>query len=194
MVTKEDITVGILAGGKATRMNNKDKGLVLVNKKPLIEKILETVSENTSKIIINANRNLSTYKNYNYPVISDSLDNFQGPLSGIYSMLKSIDTYYLITLPCDCPNFSWYVIQKMIDHSNEENDVCVAHNGIRSQPVFMLVSKSKVQSLHNYLANGDRKIDIWYKQNNHKYIYFDNDTQYFDNINTTEQLNEYNSK
>lgn len=82
----------------------------------------------------------------------------------------------------------------MIDHSNEENDVCVAHNGIRSQPVFMLVSKSKVQSLHNYLANGDRKIDIWYKQNNHKYIYFDNDTQYFDNINTTEQLNEYNSK
>jgi molybdenum cofactor guanylyltransferase len=194
MLTKEDITVGILAGGKATRMNHKDKGLVLVNKKPLIEKILETVSENTSKIIINANRNLSTYKNYNYPVISDSLDNFQGPLSGIYSMLKSIDTDYLITLPCDCPNFSWYVIQKMIDHSNEENDVCVAHNGIRSQPVFMLVSKSKVQSLHNYLANGDRKIDIWYKQNNHKYIYFDNDTQYFDNINTTEQLNEYNSK
>ena len=194
MLTKEDITVGILAGGKATRMNNKDKGLVLVNKKPLIEKILETVSENTSKIIINANRNLSTYKNYNYPVISDSLDNFQGPLSGIYSMLKSIDTDYLITLPCYCPNFSWYVIQKMIDHSNEENDVCVAHNGIRSQPVFMLVSKSKVQSLHNYLANGYRKIDIWYKQNNHKYIYFDNDTQYFDNINTTEQLNEYNSK
>ena len=41
MLTKEDITVGILAGGKATRMNNKDKGLVLVNKKPLIEKILE---------------------------------------------------------------------------------------------------------------------------------------------------------
>ncbi len=32
------------------------------------------------------------------------------------------------------------------------------------------------------------------QNNNHKYIYFDNDTQYFDNINTTEQLNEYNSK
>ena len=90
MLTKEDITVGILAGGKATRMNNKDKGLVLVNKKPLIEKILETVSENTSKIIINANRNLSTYKNYNYPVISDSLDNSRVVVSNMPQVIPGL--------------------------------------------------------------------------------------------------------
>ena len=39
MLTINDISVGILAGGKATRMNNQDKGLVLVNGTPLIENI-----------------------------------------------------------------------------------------------------------------------------------------------------------
>ena len=194
MLTISDISVGILAGGKATRMNNQDKGLVLVNGTPLIENLLEKIAAKTSNIIINANRNIDKYKSYNYPVIKDSLDDFQGPLAGIYSLLKMIKTDYLITLPCDCPNFSWKVIQKMIDEADKSKDVYIAHNGLRSQPVFMLVSKEKVKSLHDYLANGDRKIDIWYQNNNHQYIFFNENSTYFDNINTTEQLNEYNSK
>ena len=194
MLTISDISVGILAGGKATRMNNQDKGLVLVNGTPLIENLLEKISVKTSNIIINANRNIDKYKSYNYPVIKDALDDFQGPLSGIYSLLKMINTDYLITLPCDCPNFSWEVIQKMIDEVDKSKGVSIAHNGLRSQPVFMLVSKDKVKSLHDYLANGDRKIDIWYQNNSYQYIFFNEDSTYFDNINTTEQLNEYNSK
>ena len=35
MLTNDDITIGILAGGRATRMNNQDKGLMLVNGIPI---------------------------------------------------------------------------------------------------------------------------------------------------------------
>ena len=45
------------------------------------------------------------------------------------------------------------------------------------------------ESLYDFLNNGDRKIDIWYQSNEHKYIYFDKNVNYFDNINTVEQLN-----
>ena len=192
MLEKDDFSVGILAGGKATRMDNQDKGLVKINDVPLIEKLLNEISPHTSNIVINANRSIKTYKEYGYPVIKDLLNGFQGPLAGIYSLLKNIDTEYLITLPCDCPNFSWEVIQKMIDEIKPIDKVCIAHNGLRSQPVFMLVSKTKVESLYDFLNNGDRKIDIWYQSNEHKYIYFDKNVNYFDNINTVEQLNEYN--
>ena len=54
MLTKKDITVGILAGGKATRMNNEDKGLVFVNGVPLIENLLDKLSFHSKNIIINA--------------------------------------------------------------------------------------------------------------------------------------------
>ena len=192
MLNINDISIGILAGGKATRMQNQDKGLVNVKGQPLVENIINKISAHTSNIYINANRNIDKYKKYNYPVVKDIFDNFQGPLSGIYSMLKNIDTEYLITIPCDCPNFDWYVIQKIVNDTDNTNELCIAHNTIRSQPVFMLVSKSKIKSLYEFLNNGDRKIDIWYQNNNYKYIYFDKDDIYFENINTIEQLNEYN--
>ena len=192
MLNIKDISVGILAGGKATRMQNQDKGLVNVKGQPLVENILNKISLHTSNIFINANRNIDKYKEYKYPVVKDVFDNFQGPLSGIYSMLKNIDTEYLITIPCDCPNFDWYVIQKIVNDTDSTNELCIAHNTIRPQPVFMLVSKSKIKSLYEFLNNGDRKIDIWYQNNNYKYIYFDKNDNYFENINTIEQLNEYN--
>jgi len=188
----DDISIGILAGGKATRMQNLDKGLVNIKGQPLIENILSKISIHTSNIFINANRNIDKYKNYNYPVIKDIFEGFQGPLSGIYSMLKNISTDYLITLPCDCPNFDWCVIQKIIDDADNADELCIAHNTTRSQPVFMLISKTKINSLHDFLNSGNRKIDIWYQNNNHKYIYFDKKVNYFDNINTIEQLDEYN--
>ena len=194
MLTKKEITIGILAGGKATRMNNEDKGLVIAKGIPLIENILNKISKHTVNIIINANRNIKKYESYGYPVVQDNLENFQGPLSGIFSMLKTINTNYLFTLPCDCPNFNWDVIQKIIDSYDKSKEIYVAHNNQRSQPVFMLISKSKLRSLENYLANGDRKIDIFYQKNNYKYVYYDKDSAYFDNINTIEQLNEFNSK
>jgi len=194
MLTKKDITVGILAGGKATRMNNKDKGLVIVNGLPLVENLINKISSHTKKIIINANRNINDYEKYGFPVIKDNLENFQGPLSGIFSMLEKIDTNYLFTIPCDCPNFSWNVTQKIIDEYDDTKEIYIAHNSIRSQPVFMLISKNKLETLKKFLSSGDRKIDIFYQQNNYKYVYFDKDSIYFDNINTIEQLNEFNSK
>ena len=194
MLTKKDITVGILAGGKATRMNNKDKGLVIVNGLPLVENLINKISSHTKKIIINANRNINDYEKYGFPVIKDNLENFQGPLLGIFSMLEKIDTNYLFTIPCDCPNFSWDVVQKLLEETDKTTDISIAHNTLRSQPVFMLVSKSLTKALHEFLKKGERKIDVWYQNNNYKYVYFDKELKYFDNINTIEQLNEYNSK
>lgn len=194
MIHINDISVGILAGGQATRMGNKDKGLVHVNGEPLIKNLIEKISSKTENIVVNANRNIKEYEIYNYPVVKDIYDNFQGPLAGIYSMLKFIKTDYLVTLPCDCPNFNWEVINKLIKESDKTTDISIAHNNQRSQPVFMLVSKLLTKSLFNFLENGERKIDAWYQNNNYKYIYFDEGLNYFDNINTIKQLNDYNSK
>ena len=194
MLTNEDITIGILAGGRATRMNSQDKGLMLVHGIPIIKKIINKIENNSNNIVINANRNISKYESFNSQVIQDSLSDFQGPLAGIYSMLKNIRTNYLFTVPCDCPNFDWNVVKKFIDNFEETKDIHVAHNSLRSQPVFMLISKSMIDPLHDYLMSGNRKIDIFYKKNNFKYVYFNEDTSYFDNINTIEQLDEYNSK
>ena len=193
MLDINDLSIGILAGGKATRMNNKDKGLINLKGKPFVERLIEIIKPHTSNIIINANRNISEYEKYGYPVIRDEMEDFQGPLSGIYSMLKSSSSKYLFTLPCDCPNFKWEVIEFFMKNMTSK-ELYIAHNHDRSQPVFMLISKSKLNSLKDFLENGERKIDSWYQQNDHKYIYFEKERHFFDNINTLEQLSKYNEE
>jgi len=193
MLDTNDLSIGILAGGKATRMNNKDKGLINLKGKPFVERLIEIIKPYTSNIIINANRNISEYEKYGYPVIRDEMEDFQGPLSGIYSMLKSSSSKYLFTLPCDCPNFKWEVIELFMKNVTSK-ELYIAHNHDRSQPVFMLISKSKLNSLKDFLENGERKIDSWYQQNDHEYIYFEKEKHFFDNINTLEQLSRYNEE
>lgn len=61
----------ILAGGQASRMGGKDKGLVELNGSPLIQYVINKLSQQDVSITINANRNLDSYQAF-APVVSDS--------------------------------------------------------------------------------------------------------------------------
>ena len=98
-LNKHNVTAVILAGGKGRRMEGKDKGLVELAHRPLIEYVIESIEPQVETIMLNANRNQRQYADYGYPVISDALNNYQGPLSGFYSALKKTRTSHIVTLP-----------------------------------------------------------------------------------------------
>ena len=53
MICKDDLTIGILAGGKATRMGNSDKGLINVGGTPFVEILINKIIPHSKDIIIN---------------------------------------------------------------------------------------------------------------------------------------------
>ena len=57
-----DIEGVILAGGRASRMGGNDKGLVLLNGKPLYQYVQEALAPQVTRLSINANRNISIYQ------------------------------------------------------------------------------------------------------------------------------------
>ncbi len=194
-MNKINITVGILAGGKATRMNNQDKGLVMFNGKYMIENIINAIEPYVKHITINANRNISKYKKLGYPVVQDFYEGYAGPLSGIYSILNVTNSKYLMILPCDSPLIEWKLIQKMYSEIKLSGvEVVVAHNTNRAQPVFMIIDTAVKDSIKEYIESGNRKIDFWYLEKNYKYIYFNENCDYFKNINTEEELNNLETK
>ena len=77
-IRNSDITAVILAGGQGRRMGGQDKGLIEFEGRLMIEILIEALENQRLDIVINANRNQSTYQTYGYPVVSDNLDNFQG--------------------------------------------------------------------------------------------------------------------
>ena len=180
-----EITVVILAGGRGRRMGGKDKGLVKFNGSPLIEHVLSAVSTQAGQLIINANRNLEEYRHYGFPVVSDTMADYQGPLAGFASSMAAANTDFIVTIPCDSPLPPADLVQRLVDALQDEDaELAVAHDGKRLQPVFALIKVSLLPSLQEFLRRGDRKIDLWYAQHKMAKADFSDIPETFLNINT----------
>ena len=185
----------ILAGGLARRMHQQDKGLVPFNNKAMITYAIQAMAPVVDELFINANRNISQYQQFEYPVISDATDDFAGPLAGVYAALKVCSNDILLVIPCDSPFITAKGLQSLIEErESTAADIAVAFDGERTHPVFMAIKSSLKQSLQNYLAQGERKIDRWFDQHNWVKVDFSANPEFFLNINTLEQLAELEFK
>lgn len=82
------ITAVILSGGQGTRLAGLDKGLVKLNKIPLVQHLINRIQPQVSEIIISANRNLNVYNDLGFSVYEDDISGFAGPLAGIVKALQ----------------------------------------------------------------------------------------------------------
>jgi len=189
-VNINNITAVILAGGRAKRMGGQDKGLLNVNGQAMIELIIEKISPQVNHLVINANRHIEQYEKFSYPVIcDDNSSDFHGPLAGILSALKNCTTQYLLAIPCDSPFFPDDLSNRLLSTLIKKNaEICVVHDGQRMQPVFSLINMNLQDSLQNYLDNGDRKIDLWYKQHHTVLADLSDYNDISLNINTPDEL------
>ena len=193
MISSEKITGLILAGGRAQRMGGIDKGLIPFHGKPLIESSISRLKPQVSAIIINANRNITKYACYGYPVIMDETPDFSGPLAGFSIGLKHCKTPYLLTTPCDSPLLPTDLAEKMVGELELKNLDLVyassreADGKVWSQPVFCLMKANLQDSLNHFLGKGDLKIDHWFKDLKAGTVVFEN-ARGFANVNTPEEL------
>ncbi len=185
----------ILAGGLARRMQQQDKGLVLFNGKPMIQHTIQAIEPVVDELFVNANRNISDYESFAYPVISDASNDFAGPLAGVYAALNQCQHSVLLVVPCDSPFIDAASLQCLIEQREEQDaDIAVAFDGERIHPVFMAIKTSLKDSLQAYLASGERKIDRWFDQHNWIKVDLSASPDIFLNINTLEQLAELGTK
>ncbi|MEJ2454451.1 MAG: molybdenum cofactor guanylyltransferase MobA [Candidatus Thiodiazotropha sp.] len=185
---QEQITAVILAGGRGRRMGGVDKGLVEFNGRPLIEHVIEAIAPQVHDLMINANRNLVRYQTFGYPVIADSLNDYQGPLAGFLAAMEMARTPYIVTVPCDGPLLAADLVERLVQARERDSaEIAVAHDGQRMQPVYALIPVSLKQSLQHYLDGGDRKIDLWYAPHRVALADFSDLPATFVNINTEEE-------
>ena len=191
----DNITGIILAGGQAKRMSGQDKGLVQLNKKAMIEYVLNAMKPQVSTIIINANRNQTVYEEYGFPVVTDQIEGYCGPLAGMASGLQAANTPFIVTVPCDSPLIPDNLVQKLYSILQDEDaEICTAHANERLQPVFTLMKTGLLSSMLEFLNNGERKIDKWFEKHRLAIADFSNQPDTFINVNSAEELKELELK
>ncbi|NUF49448.1 molybdenum cofactor guanylyltransferase MobA [Gilliamella sp. ESL0250] len=188
---KLSITAIILAGGKSTRMNGDDKGLLLLNQKPLYQHVIDRIKHQTDSIMINCNNNVNQYQTAGYPVFSDVLTGYLGPLSGIYSGLLYSTTDWNLFVSCDTPFLPNDLIARLAVHTLTHKAIYPI-DGKYHHPTILLIHKSVIQQLRSYLEQGNRKLMLFLEQIATKSVDFNDQASCFININTPEELKQAN--
>ena len=179
----------ILAGGRATRMNGVDKGLVLLQNKPLIAHVIARLKPQGDEILINANRELAQYQSFGLPVLQDETDDFLGPLAGFQLGLEHARHDLVLTVPCDSPLLPLDLAERLLKGMLESRtDIAVASTNGDTHQVFCLMKKSVLPSLTDHLAEGGRKVSAWQKSQQYVEVDFSDNPDGFTNLNTFEDL------
>jgi molybdopterin-guanine dinucleotide biosynthesis protein A len=179
----------VLAGGQGRRMGGVDKGLQLLQGRPLMQHVIERLRPQVESVLINANQNLERYAEFGCPVVPDRVSGFAGPLAGLDAGLHATAAPLVVTVPCDSPFLPHDLVARLAAaRSAGDADVAVARTGTQPHPVFALVCTRVRAHLSDFLARGERKIDLWYASLRVVEVAFDDEADAFANINTRDEL------
>ncbi len=181
----------ILAGGQGRRMNYEDKGLLGWKGRMLIEYVIDTLQPQLNKLVISANQHHDQYQQFNYPVISDQIENFQGPLAGIYSAMQYCsEADYLLVLPCDCPTPPDDLFARLSDalSLSENKNIAIVDDGQRTQPLFGLYKTSLLPVLEAALKKNHNKVMQFISDNGTVSVNYSDQADAFRNFNRPEDM------
>ncbi|HBU6133215.1 MULTISPECIES: molybdenum cofactor guanylyltransferase MobA [Enterobacter] len=188
-----EITGVVLAGGRATRMGGKDKGLQRLNGKPLWQCVADTLAGQVTTMAISANRHIDTYQRSGYAVYQDNLEDYPGPLAGMLSVMQQSNGEWFLFCPCDTPLIPSCLVERLVKLRGTAPVVWV-HDGERDHPAIALMHRSLVPALQEYLAAGERRVMVFMRQSGGHSVDFSDLTSAFVNVNTCEDLQRMQEK
>lgn len=185
---KNDITALILAGGRGSRMEGADKGLLRIAGRPLVEYVQQNLLPQVGDILISANRNLEKYQAYCQQVIADEMGEYWGPLAGVASAASYLETKYLLVVPCDAPLLPDDLVTRLLAGLQDKHQLAVAFDGSRLQNTVMLMTADQVKTITSYLQGGGRKVQDWIRQSDFVEVDFSDTSESFINVNDAHDL------
>ncbi|EGQ5296778.1 molybdenum cofactor guanylyltransferase MobA [Enterobacter cloacae] len=183
----QEIIGVVLAGGRATRMAGKDKGLQHLNGKPLWQHVSDTLADQVAAMAISANRHIDIYQRSGYPVYQDTLGDYPGPLAGMLSVMQQSEAEWFVFCPCDTPFIPSCLVERLVQFRDGALVVWV-HDGERDHPAITLIHRSLVPALQDYLTAGERRVMVFMRQSGGHSVDFSDWKSAFVNVNTTEDL------
>lgn len=183
----------VLAGGLATRMAGKAKGLQLFQGEPMCKSVIQALEPVCDQVAINANQQLCDYQKIVPTVLADKEEVTNlGPLSGIYSALCFAEEHrfsHVMFSPCDTPNITFDVFTVLKDQA-------VAN----PEAIFYLATPKRVQPLHGiwpvhgirvelerFLQQGTNSVQAFFQIYQAKPVFWEDESIFF-NINSLDEL------
>jgi molybdenum cofactor guanylyltransferase len=153
-------TAVILAGGSSRRMG-RDKGLLPVHGRPLIEHVARQLIPRFAEVLVSSAAP-DAYAFLGLPVVVDR-EHDQGPLMAIASVLEVARHDRLLVVPCDVPELPLDFLATLLDLADESVDAVVPINaeGVY-EPLLAVYRRSFLAIANEALAAGERTLPRLY--------------------------------
>ena len=100
MIAARDVTLGILAGGRGTRLGGRDKAWIERDGVPQVVRIARRFARETGAVLVSANRDAAKFEALGFRVVADRIADL-GPIGGLDALASACTTPWLLTIPVD---------------------------------------------------------------------------------------------
>jgi len=161
----------ILAGGASKRFNGIIKAKIILDGKPIIARIIETISDIFDEVILVTNTPAEFKEYNNFKIIGDELLN-RGPLGGIHSALKESDKEALFVVAGDMPLLDTDIIVRQIAYYNSDKcEVLIPQIEQYIEPLHGIYKKTLLPILEEFLVrNNEYAFREFYKKADVRYM------------------------
>ncbi|HEX2841447.1 molybdenum cofactor guanylyltransferase MobA [Hyphomicrobium sp.] len=162
----DEIAGVVLAGGLSRRMGGRDKALLNVAGRPLIQRVAEGLGPQVGPLIVNANGDPSRFAFLGHPVVPDETADFPGPLAGVVAALHWFarhqrGTRAVASVSADAPFVPADLVRRLDEAltRHPEARVAVAQSQGRRHHVIGLWRIEAAATIEKALARGERKVE-----------------------------------
>ncbi len=191
MIDTNNVFTGVLLAGGMSRRFGAPKAFVTHKQKPFYRYSIDSLNELCSTILIISQAELVPEFSSReiLPILTD-LPPYQGcgPLAGIRTAMKSVDSTWYIVVPCDTPLLTNEVIQILSQHTFNNVDTIIPTVHGQKQPLISFYHKRCLPFIEQLLHDKTYKVDALFKQVKTTYIDMSSFETQFTNINRTSDM------
>ena len=99
-IAPSSVTLGILAGGRGSRLGGCDKAWIVRDGLSQVERIARRFEHQTRTVIVSANRDGARFEALGFRVVADRVPDL-GPIGGLDALAHACTTPWLLTVPVD---------------------------------------------------------------------------------------------
>ncbi|RIK86000.1 MAG: molybdenum cofactor guanylyltransferase MobA [Hyphomicrobiales bacterium] len=168
----------ILAGGRSSRMDGRDKALLSLGGATLVARAVRRLGPQVSRLALSANGDAARFGLAGIDVIADADDSRSGPLAGILAGLRwaaALDARpdALVSAAVDTPFFPPDLAARLAGAAARvPGAVAVAASAGARHPTFALWPLAVADALAGYLAQGGRRAGAFIEARPHVAVDF----------------------
>ena len=154
----------VIAGGRSSRMDHREKALLDLAGEPMIERVIDRLRPQVGRMVINANGDPKRFAQFGLPIVADTIEGHEGPLAGLQAGLQwaraeTPDARFIASVAADTPFIPDDLVARLLAALDDAvASSAIASSGGEWTPVVGLWSVALADALAEAMRQGVRAV------------------------------------